>query len=72
MHQHVEMPGLVRSRSFFYRPEYIEDAALWKAVRNGNEVMAEEDLPAEGKEHKILKGGQKLAKKKSKGAAMYR
>ena len=64
--------GKVRSRSFFYRPEYIEDAALWKAVRNGNEVMAEEDLPAEGKEHKILKGGQKLAKKKSKGAAMYR
>ena len=32
----------------------------------------EEDLPAEGKEQKILKGGQKLAKKKSKGAAMYR
>ena len=36
--------GKTKHRSFFYRPEHIEDAALWKAIRNGNEIMAEEDV----------------------------
>ena len=49
--------GKVRSRSFFYRPEFIEDAVLWKAVRNGNEVVGEEELPQEGRQQKIVKGG---------------
>jgi len=32
------MAGLTKRRSFFYRPEHIEDVALWKAIRTGNSI----------------------------------
>ena len=35
--------GITKSRSFFYRPEYIVDPALWKAIRTGNEITNEDE-----------------------------
>ena len=35
---------LRRSGSFFYRPEYIVDGALWKAVRQGNDINTDDDI----------------------------
>jgi len=35
---------LMRSSSFFYRPEFIADNALWKAVRLGNDIKTDEDV----------------------------
>lgn len=33
------LTGLEKRRSFFYRPEYIADNTLWRAVRTGNEII---------------------------------
>ena len=38
---------LERSSSFFYRPEYIADGALWKAVRLGNDIKTDDDIKEE-------------------------
>ena len=35
--------GITRRRSFFYRPEFIVDGALWKAVRQGNDISTGKD-----------------------------
>ena len=34
---------LTRQRSFFYRPEFISNPALWKAVRQGNDIRTDSD-----------------------------
>lgn len=35
--------NLTKRRSFFYRPEYISNFDLWKAIRNGSEIDAVEN-----------------------------
>ena len=35
--------GLTKKRSFFYRPEYIADQVLWKAIRQGNDIKNDDD-----------------------------
>jgi hypothetical protein len=35
--------NLTKRRSFFYRPEYISNVDLWKALRNGSEIDAVEN-----------------------------
>lgn len=40
--------GITRRRSFFYRPEFIANQALWKAVRQGNDIASDEDVSKDG------------------------
>jgi len=51
--------GLTRSRSFFYRPEYVADAGLWKAIRLGNDIKTDEDLLGSSTSTKITKQQEK-------------
>ena len=68
------MTGKTKHRSFFYRPEHIEDAALWKAVRNGNEIMVEDELEVPKSKNKVDTKQEMLEKrlKKEKSRSMYR
>ena len=34
---------LTRRKSFFYRPEFISNGAIWKAVRTGTDIKTDED-----------------------------
>ena len=43
---------LTRHKSFFYRPEYIASAPLWKAVRQGNDIISDDDVAAQAKQAK--------------------
>ena len=65
--------GKTKHRSFFYRPEHIENDQLFKAVRNGNEIMVEDELEVP-KTKQVDTKQERLEKrvKKSKSRAMYR
>ena len=39
--------GSTRAASFFYRPEFISDVVIWKAVRQGNDIVNDDDLDKE-------------------------
>ena len=44
--------NITKKRSFFYRPEFIVDGALWKAIRQGNDISNDADIEQSRKSQK--------------------
>lgn len=45
--------GITKRRSFFYRPEFLRDPVLWKAIRQGNDIATDEDLREKSNEGSV-------------------
>ena len=54
--------GITKKRSFFYRPEYVVDGALWSTIRRGTDIKNDEDVEKEAKR----KGLSEVERKKER------
>ena len=59
------LTGITKRRSYFYRPEHIENRDLWSEIKNGRAVLTLEDVHS-GEELDLLRKAQTQSKAKLK------
>ena len=61
------LTGVTKRRSYFYRPEHVEDRELWNLVKTGQEVKTLDDVETGDELDQLRK-----MKKKSDAMSKYR